>query len=68
MREEFGFMVSGVPIILSFRELDEAMQHRFRYEIVNIEERLVSIFDKRQHGHNCYLGKMKCSDAVKKFS
>lgn len=68
MRNEFEFMIAGVPVLLSLKELDLAMQHQARFEVVNIEERLVSIFDKRQHGTNCYLGKMRVTDAVKKFS
>lgn len=67
MREEFGFRIAGIPVLLSFKELDAAMQHQFRYEIIHIEDRLVSIFDKRQKGTNSYLGKMRCEDAVKKF-
>lgn len=67
MRDEFAFKIAGENVLLSFAELDAAMQHQFGYEIVNIEDRLVQIFDKRQSGTNSYLGKMKVSDAVAKF-
>ena len=67
MREEFGFKIAGVPVLLSFSELDAAMQDRFKYEIVHIDSRICQIFDLRQHGTGSYLGKMTVADAVKKF-
>lgn len=67
MKDEFAFKITGVPVLLSFAELDAAMQHQFRYEVSHIENRIVMIFDRRQHGTMSCLGKMTVTDAIKKF-
>lgn len=67
MREEFGFKIAGVPVLLSFAELDAAMRDQYEYEIVRIENRICQIFDLRQHGTGSYLGKMRVGDVMQKF-
>ncbi|MDD3019785.1 MAG: hypothetical protein PHX61_02240 [Alphaproteobacteria bacterium] len=67
MKDEFAFKIAGVPVLLSFKELDAAMQHQFRYEVSHIENRIVMIFDKRRCGSISCLGKMPIADAIKKF-
>jgi len=68
--DEFEFRIAGVPVLLSFAELDAAMRGQFEYEIVSIENRLVEIFNTRlaaKHDQRSYLGKMRVPDALAKF-
>jgi hypothetical protein len=64
MHDEFEFMIAGIPVMLSFRELDKAMQHQMYCEVVDIENKIVSVFDTKQ---GTCLGRMKVHDAVEKF-
>ena len=68
--DEYLIKVPGVPGMLTFADLDLAMQHRFRYEIVHIENRILEIFDTRQKtksGSFHSLGKIPCEEAIVKF-
>ena len=70
MKEDFKFRPVGTSLLLSFAELDAAMQGKFSEEIVIIDTRLCEIFDQyltSRHSKHSNLGMMPAKDIIAKF-
>lgn len=70
MRSDYKFRPIGTSLLLSFAELDAAMQGRFRNEIVVIDTKLCEIFDEHltnRHSKNSFLGRMTAGEIMLKF-
>jgi hypothetical protein len=70
MKEDFRFRPNGTSLMLTIKELEDAMLWQMNHEVTTIEDRICEVFDVHQqekHSKNSYLGRMPIKDAVVKF-
>jgi hypothetical protein len=67
--DDYKFRITGTSFFMSLKDLDDAMQKQYRYEITNIDRRMVEIFDNKLKPQKTrtLVGKMPVPAALEKF-